>query len=184
MKVIVSSYCGIVGYLLLSHLQHKLVGGTMLSLSRAPPVCRFKLFIGLVNKGMNNESRLLLQENYLLSPPYVIGQAIIFLPCGFYLLSSFFPRLISAAADWMFTILRHLVWPECEFRMQVWNVLRATRCKYRTQKIAKKSPSGHHPTTTLSGYIFATKACIDNRRNLLSSNMSSTCPHNMVNLAD
>jgi len=24
---------------------------------------------------------------------------------------SFFPRLISAAADWMSTILRHVVWP-------------------------------------------------------------------------
>ena len=181
MKVIVSSYCGIVGYLLLSHLQHKVVGGTMLSLSRAP-VCRFKLFIGLVNRCMNHESRLLLQENYLLWPPYVIGQAIIFLPCGFYLLlsSSFFLRLISATADWMSTILRHLVWPECEFRMQVWNLLRTARCKYRTQKIAKKSPSGHHPTT-LSGYIFATKACIDNRKKMLSSNMSSTGPHNMVN---
>jgi len=45
----------------------------------------------------------------------------------------------------------------------------------------KKSPSGHHPTTSL-GYIFATKSRIDNRKkNLLSSNMSSTCPHNMVN---
>ena len=44
------------------------------------------------------------------------------------------------------------------------------------KKIAKKSPSGHHPTT-LSGYIFATKACIDNRKkNLLSSNISSTWP--------
>jgi len=33
----------------------------------------------------------------LLWPPYVIGQAIIFLPCDFYLLSIFFfPRLISA----------------------------------------------------------------------------------------
>jgi len=30
--------------------------------------------------------------------------------------------------------------------------------------------------------IFATKACIDNqKKNLLSSNISSTCPHNMVN---
>ena len=49
------------------------------------------------------------------------------------------------------------------------------------KNVAKKSPSGHHPTT-LSGYIFATKACIDNRKkNLLSSNISSTCPHNMVN---
>jgi len=31
----------------------------------------------------------------------------------------FFPRLISAAADWMSTILPHMVWPQCEFRMQV-----------------------------------------------------------------
>jgi len=37
-------------------------------------------------------------------------------------------------------------------------------------------------TPHLSGYIFATKAGIYNRKkNLLSSNMSSTCPHNMVN---
>ena len=51
----------------------------------------------------------------LLWPTYVIRQSIIFLPCGFYLSSFFFfllfPRLISAAADWMSTILRHLVWP-------------------------------------------------------------------------
>ena len=37
--------------------------------------------------------------------PYVIGQTIIFLPCYFYLPSSFFPHLISAAAGWMSTIL-------------------------------------------------------------------------------
>ena len=49
------------------------------------------------------------------------------------------------------------------------------------KKLRKKSPSGHH-RTTLSGYIFPTKARIDNRKkNLLSSNISSTCPHNMVN---
>jgi len=61
-------------------------------------------------------------------------------------------------------------------------VLLAARCKYRTQKSRQKSPSGHHHTT-LSGYIFTTAACIDNRKkNLLSSNISSTCPHNMVNL--
>ena len=43
----------------------------------------------------------------------IIGQTIIFLPCGFYLLSSsfFFPRLISAVGDWMSTILPHVVWP-------------------------------------------------------------------------
>jgi len=59
-------------------------------------------------------------------------------------------------------------------------VQHAARWKYNTQKIAKKSPSGHHPTT-LAGYIFATKACIDNRKKILSSNIFSTCPHTMVN---
>ena len=56
----------------------------------------------------------------------------------------------------------------------------AARCKYRTQKSRQKSPSGHH-RTILSGYIFGTKACIDNRKNLLNSNTSSTCPDNMMN---
>ena len=50
----------------------------------------------------------------LLWSPYIIGQTIIFLPCDFYLsflLLFFFPRLISAAVDWMSTILPHMVWP-------------------------------------------------------------------------
>jgi len=47
-------------------------------------------------------------------------------------------------------------------------------------KSRQKSPSGHH-RTTLSGYIFIIKARIDNRKKLLSSNMSSRCPHNIVN---
>ena len=75
------------------------------------------------------------------------GQAIIFLPCGFfYLLSSSsffsFPRLISAVAQRMSTILLHIVWPECEFRMQVWNVLHAARWKYRMQKWRKNRHFG------------------------------------------
>jgi len=44
----------------------------------------------------------------------------------------------------------------------------------------KKSPSAHH-RTNLSGHIFATKARIDNGKNFLNSNTSSTCPDNMVN---
>jgi len=49
------------------------------------------------------------------------------------------------------------------------------------QKIAKNSPSAHH-RTTLSGYNLATKANIDNwKKNLLSINISSRCPHNMMN---
>jgi len=50
--------------------------------------------------------------------------------------------------------------------MQVWNVLRAARWKCRTQKITKNWPSGHH-CTNLSGYIFATRARIDNRKKLV-----------------
>jgi len=48
---------------------------------------------------------------WLLWSPYGIGQTIKFLPCGFFFLLSFFPRLISAAADWMSAILPHMVWP-------------------------------------------------------------------------
>jgi len=46
-------------------------------------------------------------------PSYGIGQVIIFLPCGFFLSSSFFffPRLISAVTDRMSAILLHMVWP-------------------------------------------------------------------------
>jgi len=43
-----------------------------------------------------------------------IGQTIIFSCCGlffFFFFLSFFPRLISAAADWMSAILPHMVWP-------------------------------------------------------------------------
>jgi len=45
----------------------------------------------------------------------------------------------------------------------------------------KKLPFGHQHTT-LSGYIIANKARIDNpKKNLLNSNVSPTSPHNMVN---
>jgi len=57
-----------------------------------------------------------------------------------------------------------------------------TCCKRLAENTGRKnSPSGHH-RTTLSGYIFATKPHIDNpKKNLLNSNISSTCPHSMVN---
>jgi len=46
--------------------------------------------------------------------------------------------------------------------MQVWNVLHAARWKYRTQKVAKNGHLGI--IASLSGYIFAMKARIDNRK--------------------
>jgi len=45
------------------------------------------------------------------------------------------------------------------------------------QKIAIWAPSDNF----VGLYIFATKEHIDNRKKLLSSDISSTCPHNMVN---
>jgi len=98
--------------------------------------------------------------------------------------SLFFSRLFSAIADWMSAIVPHMVlWllSLCKLRMQVSNVLHAAHWKYRTQKITKNLSFVHH-YTTLSGYIFATKAYIDDRKkNLLNSNISSTCSHSMVN---
>jgi len=59
--------------------------------------------------------RLLMLNWRCLWPPYVIGGhyifALYFLSSFFFLLSSFFPRLISAAVDWMSAILLHMVWP-------------------------------------------------------------------------
>jgi len=54
----------------------------------------------------------LYRDRHLLWPPCVADADIIFSSCGFfYLSSSFFPRLISAVAEWMSTILLHMVWP-------------------------------------------------------------------------
>jgi len=47
--------------------------------------------------------------------------------------------------------------------MQVSDVLHAARWKCRIEKSRQKSPSRHR-RTTLSGYIFATKARIDIRK--------------------
>jgi len=49
-----------------------------------------------------------------------------------------FPRLLSAVGDWMSTILPHMVWPYCQFRMQVWKVLHTARLKCKTQKKHQK----------------------------------------------
>jgi len=79
----------------------------------------------------------------------------------FLLLSSsiFFPRLISAVVYWMSAILPHIAL----VRILDAGLKRAARGSMEMQdpKKSPKSPSGHH-RTSLSGYIFATKARIDN----------------------
>jgi len=107
---------------------------------------------------------------------YILSWGFFYLLSFF--LSFFFPRLISAVGDGrMSTILLHAL-----MRIQNVGVNCAARgsLKKRMQKNAKNSPSAHR-RTNLSGYIFATKACIDNRKNLLKSNIFSTSLHNMVN---
>jgi len=103
------------------------------------------------------------------------------LPCGFFLLFSS-PNLI-AAADWMSSINLHMVLPysanlECGSTLKC---AASGTLECRTQKVAKKSPSGHH-RTTLMGYIFATKACRYRQpENMLNRNISSRTLHNMAN---
>jgi len=59
-------------------------------------------------------------------------------------------------------------------------VKRAARGSLKIQD-AKKSPSGHHGTT-LSGYIVATKACIDNRKKKLVNYECGPMPNVMAAL--
>ena len=80
--------------------------------------------------------------------------------------SSFFPRLISAVADWLSTILLQMVWLVL---VQIYNA--GLKCAARdsleiqdakmTQNITICTASHSHK---LSGCIFATKTRIDNRK--------------------
>jgi len=64
--------------------------------------------------------------------------------------------------------------------MQIWNVLHAARWKYRTQKWRKNRRLGNNAQIcrAVSSQL---KQVSTIRKNLLSSNTSSTCPHNMAN---
>jgi len=136
-------------------------------------------------------------------PPYVIGQAITFLPCGFFYLLSIvylFPRLILAVADWMSTILPPWCSPSAnlgcrsETRCRRLAVNTAYTGHQKSPEIAMWAPSrkfvGLCQTISkntsfwqlkrlvtlstyrrytnnciyLSIYVFATKACSDNRK--------------------
>jgi len=76
----------------------------------------------------------------------------------------FFPCLISAVADWMSTILLHMVWCGPSANLECRSKMCCTRLAGNAEP--NNLPSGHHHTT-LSGYIFATKAHIDNRKKKL-----------------
>ena len=91
-------------------------------------------------------------------PPCVADSDIIFCPVVSFLLL-LFPRLLSAVAEWMSTILPHMVWLSANLGCRS-----ETCCTWLAENTGRKnSPSGLHHTN-LSGYIFATKAHIDNRK--------------------
>jgi len=107
----------------------------------------------------------LIKVRYCLWPPCVADADIILLLCGlFFLLSSIFiPRLISAAADWIFTVKYFHTWCGLSANLGCRSEKCCTRLAVNTG--CKKSPKirnlhAHH-RATLSGYIFATKARID-----------------------
>ena len=92
-----------------------------------------------------------------------------------FFLLSFFPRLISAVGDWMSTML-----PRCGLcaNLECRSEMSCTRLAENTGR--KKSPFSHN-RTTLPGCIFTAEACIYNRKKVLTSNISSTRPRNMMN---
>jgi len=121
--------------------------------------------------------------------PYVIGHTIIFLPCDLYLSSfflSFFPRLISAAVDWMSIPYFHtwcaLTWCALSANLRCRSETCCTRLAGNAErkKIAKNRHLG-----TIAQICRAISSQLRHvptvGKNLLSSDMSSTCPHNMVN---
>jgi len=113
-------------------------------------------------------------------PPLCNRAGRYFLPCGFFfylLSSSFYPRLISAIADWMSTILPHMVWPYCKFKMQVWNVLHALAANTGRKKVAKNRHLGTIPQLCRA-ISLQLRHVSTIGKNLLSSNISSTWPHN------
>jgi len=117
----------------------------------------------------------------LLWPPCIADAVIIFFPCGFFLSSSFVSspdlsgRRLDVYLPYLYTWCGLGANLECRSEMCCTRLAENTGCK--------KWPSRHH-CSTLSDCIFATKAHIDNqKKNLLHSNTSSICPHNMVNFS-
>ena len=107
---------------------------------------------------------LLLFREWTLVDNYGCPMPLYFCPnvSSIFFLLVVFACLISAVADWMSTILPHMVWLcanlGCRSEMCCTWLAENTGCK--------QSPSRHH-RTTLSAYIFAAKVRIDNWKKLV-----------------
>ena len=129
--------------------------------------------------------RVLVKITNFLWPPYVIGRPLYFCPViSIFYLSIFFffiPRLISAIADWM-SIPYFDTWCGPSANLEC----RSERCCTRLAANAgpKKVAKNHH-LSTIPQLCMAISSQLRHvstiGKKLLSSNISSTCPHNMVN---
>jgi len=94
----------------------------------------------------------------------------------FFFLSFFFPRLISAMEIGCLPYFH--TWCGLSANLECVSEMCCTRLNENTGR--KKLPFWHHRTKLL-GCIFAAKAYVDDRKNVLNIHTFSTCPHNMVN---
>ena len=112
-------------------------------------------------------------KNSPIWPPYEIGQAIYIFILWFLLLSFFFfssPNLSGRRLDVYHTSTHGVA------LVRIQNA--CVKCAANTER--KKSPFWHHPTIcrAISSQL---RHVSTSGKNLLSSNISSTCPHNIVN---
>jgi len=112
-------------------------------------------------------------------------QTLYFCPVvsSFFLLSFIFlPRLISPVADWMSTILPHMVWSGLSVNLRCSSETCCMRLAENTG--CKKSPKIRHLSTIaqLSRAISLQDSYWQSvKKSLLNSNISPTFPYNMVN---
>jgi len=129
------------------------------------------------------QSRSHLYSVGFLWSPYGIGQTIIFSSCGFFYFFFFFLFFLANLSRRRLDVCHTSTHGVALVRIEDAGLKRAARGSLKNtgrKKVAQKSPSGHR-RTPFSGYIFATKARIDNRKKILSSNMSCTRLRNTVN---
>ena len=102
--------------------------------------------------------------DHVLWSPYGTGQTIIFSSCGFFLILFFLFFLAWSQRSQIGCLPCFYTWCGPSVNLEC----RSKMCCMQLAENAwpKKSPSGHH-RTTLSGYIFAIKAGIDNRKKKL-----------------
>jgi len=117
---------------------------------------------------------------FFLWPPYVIAQAIVFLPCNFFLLLSFF--LASPQPSQIGCLPYFHTWCGLSANLECKS---ETYCMGLAENTGPKiSPRSRHLSTIakICRAIFSQLRHVSTiGKNLLSSDISSTCPHNMVN---